>query len=93
MSTVDYDAPRTKAGTEPDADSLDLLQERRGAFADPDIDEAYEVPDLDVVDDELTAPVIPIRGDEFRCYSCFLVLHNGLHAGRRNGHDVCRDCA
>ncbi|HZM82327.1 MAG TPA: DUF4193 family protein [Candidatus Limnocylindrales bacterium] len=92
MSTVDYDAPRTTAGTEPDADSLDMLRERRGALADPDFGEAQEFPGSDI-DDEFSAPVIPIRTDEFRCHGCFLVLHNGLHAGSRNGHDVCRDCA
>ena len=93
MSTVDYDAPRTTAGTEPDTDSLDMLWERRGVLADPEFGEANDHAGLDIVDDELTAPVMPIRADEFRCHGCFLVLHNGLHAGSRNGHDFCCDCA
>lgn len=93
MSTVDYDAPRTTAGTEPDMDSLEMLQERRATLTDLEAAEAYELADFDLVDGELTAPVVPMRIDEFRCHGCFLVLHNGLHAGSRNGHDVCRDCA
>ena len=93
MPTVDYDAPRTTAGTEPDIDTFDMLPERRGAVAGPDFGETFDLSGFDMVDDELTAPVIPIRADEFRCHGCFLVLHHGLYAGRRNDQDVCRDCA
>jgi Domain of unknown function (DUF4193) len=93
---ADYDAPRT-ATIEPETESLDLLQERRTGQADDlaenDFAESYELPVLDVADEELIAPVIPVRMDEFRCSSCFLVLHRRLLAGTRKGQDICRDCA
>jgi hypothetical protein len=79
MSTTDYDELRTAP------ESLDLLQER--TFAD--VAEAYDLPDFEVVDEELTAPVVPIQADEFRCARCFLVLHQTM----RHRDGVCRDCA
>ncbi len=90
---TDYDAPRTLAN-EPAAESLDLLQERRNAGPEEDLAEPeFELPAYDIIDEELTAPVIPVRADEFRCGRCFLVLHRSMHAGTRNGADTCRDCA
>jgi hypothetical protein len=95
-ANTDYDAPRTSI-QEPETDSLDMLKERRAsAGADLDSDnfpDDYELPGLDILDEELTAVVIQIRGDEFRCGSCFLVLHQSLHGGQRYGKDTCRDCA
>ncbi len=93
---TDYDAPRT-ATLEPETESLDLLRERRVSPAG-DLDGAgeeyeYELPGFDIVDEDLTGLVIPVRNDEFRCSACFLVLHHSLHAGRRTSGDVCRDCA
>lgn len=96
MSTTDYDTRRA-ATVETETDSLELLKERRATPADdlaePDTDGSYELPGFDILDEELTAPVIPVRADEFRCGSCFLVLHRSMHAGIRKGHDMCRDCA
>lgn len=94
-ATTDYDAPR-KTASEPETESLDLLQERRTGLpddlAEPDPGD-YDLPGFEIIDEELTAPVVPVREDEFRCGSCFLVLHRSLHAGTRKGHDTCRDCA
>jgi hypothetical protein len=96
MAAADYDAPRT-ATIEPETESLDLLQERRTGqpddLADGEFPDSYELPTFDIADEELIAPVVPVRADEFRCSSCFLVLHRRLHAGTRKGQDICRDCA
>jgi hypothetical protein len=93
---ADYDAPRT-ATIDPDTESLDLLQERRAVPADDlaeaDFSDSYDLPMLELENEDLIAPVIPVRADEFRCGSCFLVLHRRLHAGTRKGQDICRDCA
>jgi len=97
MGTVtDFDTPRTLAA-ESETESLDLLQERRSAGAasvlsDTDSPESYELP-FDIVDDDLTAPVIPVQSDEFRCGGCFLVLHRTLLARERGGEHLCRDCS
>ncbi|MBB5873659.1 hypothetical protein F4553_007093 [Allocatelliglobosispora scoriae] len=96
MAAVDYDAPRT-APTEPETESLDLLQERRERktddLADTDFADDYILPGFDVLDEELSTTVVPVQPDEFRCGGCFLVLHRGLHAGVHRGQDICRDCA
>jgi Domain of unknown function (DUF4193) len=93
---VDYDAARTTT-MEPETESLDLLKERRQApaddLADTDFADSYELPGFELLDEELVTSVVPVRADEFRCGSCFLVLHRGLHAGNRKGVDICRDCA
>lgn len=96
MSTTDLDARRVTT-LEPETESLDVLQERRaGAPADdtdPDFTDSFELPGYDILDEELSVPVVPMKGDEFRCGSCFLVRHRTQHAGLRGGHDVCRECA
>jgi hypothetical protein len=97
MSTVvDFDVPRTNT-IDPPTQSLDLLQARWAGQideqADPEFADIYDSPLLDMSEDDLTAPVIPVQNNEFRCGSCFLVLHRTLRASSRNGHDVCRDCA
>jgi hypothetical protein len=48
--------------------------------------------DPDVVHGELTAPVVPIAADEFRCGGCFLIRHRSQLARRRDGAPICRDC-
>ncbi|HSO92595.1 MAG TPA: DUF4193 family protein [Arthrobacter sp.] len=35
---------------------------------------------------------IPQAGDEFTCYSCFLVRHPSQPASARNGHSYCIEC-
>jgi hypothetical protein len=95
-SVVDFDAPRTNT-IEPPTQSLDLLQARWAGQideqADPEFADIYDLPSLDLSEDELTAPVIPVQANEFRCGGCFLVLRMTQRSGSRGGHDVCRDCA
>jgi hypothetical protein len=95
-TVVDFDAPRTNT-IEPPTESLNVLQARWAdqvdESADPEFADIYDLPGMDISDDELTAPVIPVQANEFRCGRCFLVLHRALQAGSRDGHDVCRDCA
>jgi hypothetical protein len=93
---VDYDAPRPTPTDEAD-DGLDALTIRRstgkaGAVDVDDTAEAIESGGLDFVDEELSVPVIPMRGDEFRCGRCFLVHHRSRLADS-TGAQVCRDCA
>ncbi len=94
MAVTDYDAPRTSVA-QPETESLDLLHERR-AVPVPDLDDSavddYELPGFEILDEELSAPVVPMREDEFRCGGCFLVLHQSLRAARANA-EVCRDCS
>ena len=96
-STTDYDVPRRPL-VELEEDSLEELKSRRAAATAPDVDETdaaevFELPGADLSDEELTVAVIPMRADEFRCSSCFLVHHRSQHAGQRNGQDICRECA
>lgn len=93
--TVDYDAPRSTQAN--DDGGLDVLTIRRGADRSNlvDADDAAAVttlPDIDAIDDELTVPVIPMRGDEFRCARCFLI-HHRHRLVERNGSQICRDCS
>jgi hypothetical protein len=97
-STTDYDTPRRPV-VELDEDSLEELKSRRaGAQSSAvDVDEAdaadaFELPGADLSDEELTVAVVPMRADEFRCSSCFLVHHRSQLAGQRNGQDICREC-
>ena len=91
---VDYDAPR-QTPTEDTDDDLDALTIRRSTGKTADVDdtaEAVESSGLDFVDEELSVPVVPMRGDEFRCGRCFLVHHRSRLADR-SGTQICRDCA
>jgi hypothetical protein len=96
---VDYDSPRRPA-IETDGEGTDELIARSAAARSPerDLDEveltdALELPDADASGEELTAPVVPMRSDEFRCTRCFLVHHHSRLAARPDGQDVCQDCA
>ena len=97
MTATDYDAPR-RAAADLAEDSLEELTSRRSAAQSPsaDVDEAdaesFELPGADLADEELSVPVVPMRANEFRCSSCFLVHHRSQLAGERNGQPVCRDC-
>lgn len=97
-TTTDYDAPR-RGAVDIEEDSLEELKARRTSAqsAAVDVDEAdvadnFELPGADLSDEELTVAVIPMRADEFRCSSCFLVHHRSQLAGQRNGQDICREC-
>jgi hypothetical protein len=95
--TPDYDAPRS--GTvELAEDSLEALKARRddARSAAVDLDDTgdgFELPGRDLLDEELTVIVVPMRSDEFRCSQCFLVHHRSQLAGHRAGQPTCRECA
>jgi hypothetical protein len=97
MTTTDYDAPR-KSAVDLAEDSLDELTARRSNPQSPTVDvdetdsEAFDLPGAELADEELTVPVVPMRTNEFRCSSCFLVHHQSQLATERNGQPVCRDC-
>jgi hypothetical protein len=48
--------------------------------------------DTDVVDGELTAPIVPIAPDEFRCGGCYLIRHRSQLSRSRQGTPICREC-
>jgi Domain of unknown function (DUF4193) len=92
--TTDYDAPRTTVTTD---DSLEDLKARRNApeMAAIDADENdlaadYLLPGTDLLDEELTVTVVPMKADEFRCTRCYLVWHRSQQA---TGREHCRDCS
>jgi hypothetical protein len=97
--TVDYDAPR-RPPVETDSESLeDLAGRRAGPSAvvadidDTDAVDSYELPGVDLSDEELIVRVVPKQADEFTCSSCFLVHHRSRQARGRNGESICTDCA
>ena len=98
MAITDYDSPRPSV-VEVDDDSLEELKARRQATqsAAVDVDEPgtddYELPGADLVDEELTVSVVPMRADEFRCDRCFLVHHRSQLVVTGSGQRLCRDCA
>nr|BFE56816.1 DUF4193 domain-containing protein [Dactylosporangium thailandense] len=95
--STDYDAPRNPVGADLAEDSLEELTARRsnGQSASVDVDEneaGFELPGADLTDEELTVPVVPMRGDEFRCSSCFLVHHRSQLSREKNGAPICTEC-
>jgi len=97
MAITDYDAPRRPV-VELEDDSLEELTARRAATQSPtvDLDEPdgdFELPGADLSDEELTVSVVPMRVDEFRCDSCFLVDHRSQLVVQSTGRRLCRDCA
>jgi hypothetical protein len=94
-STADYDAPRRPV-VEFDDDSVEELKASRAAsHPSVDVDEAegFELPGPDASDEELTAAVVPMKPDEFRCSRCFLVHHRSQLVDQRHGEDICQECA
>lgn len=95
MVITDYDTPR-RASVDVGGDGLEDLGGRRvvrsgGADVDDSDGEGYEPPGVDPSGEELTAAVVPMLHDEFRCTRCFLIRH---HSQRATPHeDICRDCA
>jgi len=93
---TDYDAPRVIASDTAD-ESLEEIAARRDARAGSatiDVDETsevFELPGAEILDDELAVAVVPMRGDEFRCPSCFLI-HLSRLAVRRGDVLVCQEC-
>jgi hypothetical protein len=98
--TVDYDAPRRTEADDVTAEPIDELAAKRGdadaAVADveePDAIDVFELPDVDLSDEELTVRVIPLQRNEFTCSSCFLVHHRSQLARSVGEYLVCADCA
>ena len=96
MANTDYDAPRT-GGLDLAEESLEVLTARRDGAqsATVDVDDTADVFDLagaEFIDEELSMTVIPMRGNEFRCSSCFLVHHRSQLAVRRGDALICREC-
>jgi Domain of unknown function (DUF4193) len=95
MATTDYDAPRGVA-VDPGEDSLEDLKARRETTKSAvDVDETsdvFDLPDAELIDEELSVAVVPIRTDEFRCGRCFLVHHRSQLAVQRGDDLICREC-
>jgi uncharacterized protein DUF4193 len=96
-TTTDYDAPRGNV-TDVESDSIEELRARRtttNAFVDIDDDsvDGFDLPGVDLADEELSVTVVPMRTDEFRCSRCFLVHHRSQRVVASSGAEVCRDCA
>jgi hypothetical protein len=96
---IDYDKPRRPA-IETDDDGLDALAPARAGASSPSIDldgtdaaERFELPGADLSDEELTAPVVPMQADEFRCVRCFLVHHRSQLADPHDDQKICRECS
>jgi len=60
---------------------------------DDDETEVYELPAVDLADDELSIRVVPKQANEFTCSSCYLVLHRSRLARHVGARVVCADCA
>ena len=96
-TTTDYDAPRGNV-TDVDSDSIEELKARRttsNALVDIDEDsiDGFDLPGVELADEELTVTVVPMRADEFRCSRCFLVHHRSQRVAAGDGSEICRDCA
>jgi hypothetical protein len=101
-TTTDYDTPRG-AIADLDEDSLEELKARRTGGQAPTLDldetdsgDGYELPGADLTelaDGELSVAVVPMRSDEFRCASCFLVHHRSQLVVNRKGEEICRECS
>ena len=96
---TDYDEVRSDV-KESQERSLEALQSANAADARSvvrDLDEADALDDAmtpggEFVAEELIVQVIPQAGDEFTCYSCFLVRHRSQIARGKNGHSYCVEC-
>ena len=96
---TDYDEVRSDV-KESQERSLEALQSANAPDARSvvrDLDEADALDDAmtpggEFVAEELTVQVIPQAGDEFTCYSCFLVRHRSQLAREKNGHSYCVEC-
>lgn len=100
---IDYDSPRRPAFDTGEDSAEELAVRRTARSLEGDADDAVAAPGLeppgleppgtDASGEELTAPVVPMQSDEFRCGRCFLVHHRSRLAVREDGQEVCRDCA
>ena len=95
MALTHYDEPRSLE-SDPQAESLELVRENRHAdataiHADLDVGDLFDRPGFEQLDEDMTAPVVPMQSDEFRCGGCFLVLHHSMQAA--SDAALCRECA
>jgi hypothetical protein len=96
---TDYDAPRRGVDvldTVDDVSTLGRVTRDRSRSSDvdaPEVADAVDLPGADLSGEELVVVVEPMRTDEFRCGSCFLVQSRHLVADERRGAPICRDCA
>ncbi|HEV7898509.1 MAG TPA: DUF4193 domain-containing protein [Planosporangium sp.] len=97
--TIDYDAPRGPIA-DLDESSVGNLKVGGDLAQSPgvDVDEAdaadsFELPGVELFDEELTVTVVPMMSDEFRCARCFLVHHRSQLMRRRDGEDICVECS
>lgn len=93
---VDHDAARPSQAEAAD-DGLDALTSSyaKGRADNADVDDMagpVSASDLESIDEEMSVPVVPMRGDEFRCGRCFLIHHRSRLADDYRVQ-VCRDCA
>lgn len=96
MTTTDYDVPRGDAIDVGEASIEDLKArqaEVQAAVIDINESDEFVIPDVDLLDDELTVTVVPIQVDEFRCGWCFLVRHRSQLASHRVNGPICDECA
>jgi Domain of unknown function (DUF4193) len=98
-TTSDYDARRVSGVETQDQPALrelaPTLPGSSTAIADDDPNDPhfFELPGADLSGEELSVKVVPQRGDEFTCSSCFLVQHRSRMRTSRSGLPICADCA
>lgn len=95
---TDYDELRSDV-KESQNNSLEALQTANAPDARSviqDLDQAdgldQDGPGGEFIAEELIVQVVPQAGDEFTCYSCFLVRHRSQVAREKDGHAFCREC-
>jgi Domain of unknown function (DUF4193) len=94
--SVDYDVRRDVelVKSEQDEAVRDLVAAVPAQAAPLDESELLadlELPGADLSGEVLSVSVLPQQADEFRCGSCFLVLHQAQRVSA--SADLCRDCA
>jgi hypothetical protein len=91
---IDYDSPRRPPIEDDDGlAELKVREAARSPTADLDDVETAELPGADIFGEELTVPVVPMRGDELRCSRCFLVQHRSRFAARVDDQEICLECS
>jgi hypothetical protein len=96
---TDYDSPRRGVDVLDTVDDVSTLgrvtgdRQRSPDVDGPDAVDTVELPGADLSGEELVVVVEPMRTNEFRCGSCFLVQSRHLVGDERRGALICRDCA
>ena len=96
---TDYDTPRVRPGEEPEDDDLNLGKKPGAAAAAAGSDlgddsgdvESFDVPEFDLLDEDLGVKVVIKQADEFTCDRCWMVRHQS----QRNTptSNTCQDCS